>query len=150
MVVQIKSVQFDFELDGETLPLEQQQDIISRVVGESYIVDDVDSIADAIADNTGWAVSSVDYDIVSEENEYELFVDIEVTEWRRLYINVPSTSLEEAKQYAQDVFEKDGVDGLEETFGNDFGWESLPETADLTGRAQLWCDDDILHSIGEY
>lgn len=150
MVIQIKSVQFDFESDGEVLPLEQQQDIISRVVGESYIVDDEDSIADAISDDTGWAVSSLDYDIISEENEYELFVDVEVTEWRRLYFNVPSTSLEQAIEYALDVFKKGGVDAVEETFGNDNGWESLPETADPTGRAQLWDDYNLLHSIGRY
>lgn len=79
-------------------------------------------------------------------NEYEFYVDAEMTEWRRLYIRVPATSPEQAQEYAKSVFESGGSDALEEQFGIGLGWESLIETSMPTGKEELMYmgDDDII------
>ena len=85
-----------------------------------------------------------------ETQEYEMYIDVEMTEWRRLYIKVPGASPEHAQQYARDVFRNGGSEALEEKFGNELGWESMIETAEATGQEQLWYDDILVHSIDEY
>lgn len=82
------------------------------------------------------------------QQEYEMYVDVEMTEWRRLYIKVPGVSPEHAQRYARDVFRNGGSEALEEKFGNELGWESMIETAYPTGHEQLWHDDILVHSIG--
>lgn len=80
-----------------------------------------------------------------ETKEYELYVDAEMTEWRRLYIRVPGVSPEHAQRYAKSVFESGGSDALEEQFGIGLGWESLIETSMPTGREELMYDDILIH-----
>lgn len=79
--------------------------------------------------------------------EYELHVDVEMTEWRRLYIKVPGVSPEHAQRYARDVFRYGGSDALEEKFGNELGWESMIETAGATGCEELWYNDILIADV---
>lgn len=85
-----------------------------------------------------------------ETQEYEMYIDVEMTEWRRLYIKVPGASPEHAQRYAKSIFKCGGSDALEEKFGIGLGWESMIETSEATGQEQLWYDDTLVHSTHDY
>ena len=66
MLLQILNVEFDFT-DGEgELPEKFQKFVIEETVNSLWTVSSEDDIADAISERTGWAVSSIDYDILPE------------------------------------------------------------------------------------
>ena len=61
----ITAVEFDFESDddyGDVSPAEQKK-FVASVIGKTYQVDDEDEIADAISDDTGWLVMSLQYEL---------------------------------------------------------------------------------------
>jgi hypothetical protein len=68
LTLQVTEVSFDF--DEEDFPLEEQQDVIDSVLGNTFEVevdddDDDENIAQAlveeVTDYTGWCVFSLDY-----------------------------------------------------------------------------------------
>jgi hypothetical protein len=68
LTLQVTEVSFDF--DEEDFPLEEQQDVIDSVLGNTFEVevdddDDDEAIADAlveeVTDYTGWCVFSLDF-----------------------------------------------------------------------------------------
>lgn len=148
MIVQIKSVQFDFESDGEIPSAEQQQEVIGKVIGKVYTVEDEDSIADAISDDTGWLVSSLDYEVLDEPQEYDMYVDIEHKIWYRMHFTVTAINEHHADRLAKDVFKRGGWDALNTKFGTD-DWETLDDTAEETGVQQLFRDDTLISEIGD-
>lgn len=147
MFVQIKSIQFDFEYDGEILPLEEQQHIISNVVGSVLEVEEEGEIVDIISDNTGWLVSSLDYDILGQPQEYEVYVDVEHKSWQRVYFKVTAVNEFHADRIAKDIFKCGGWEALDTKFGADT-WESLDDASEETGVQQLFRDDNLISEIG--
>lgn len=88
---------------------------------------------------------------MDEAPHYEMHIDVEMTEWRRLHIRVPGMSPEHAQRYAKEVFQRGGSDALEKEFGKfGLGWESMNETCEATGQEQLWYDDILVHSTHKY
>ena len=68
LTLQVTKVQFDF--DDEDFTLEEQQELVDSVVGNTYEVevDDVgderqiaDALVECVTDLTGWCVVSINY-----------------------------------------------------------------------------------------
>ena len=66
MKVQITGIEFDFEMDNEddVLPVTYQIELTNETIGKVYEIDDEDDLADAISDETGWCIQSLDYVVV--------------------------------------------------------------------------------------
>jgi hypothetical protein len=63
-LLQVTSIEYDFQCDDETVSENFQKVITSQTIGKVYEVEDEDYLADAISDETGWCVKSLDYVIV--------------------------------------------------------------------------------------
>lgn len=69
MKVQVTSVEFDFESDGEILPEPQQSEVIESVLGNIYDLEDftgtdeenLDELMEEVTAQTGWCIKSIDY-----------------------------------------------------------------------------------------
>jgi hypothetical protein len=76
MKIEVTSVDFDFESDGEILPDQEQEEVIRKVVGTIYDMDDLgvdfcstdeeidEALTDAITDQTGWCIKNIDYNFI--------------------------------------------------------------------------------------
>jgi hypothetical protein len=66
MKLKVTEIEYDFQCDedggGETVSKSYQKRITSQTIGEVYEVESEDELADAISDQTGWCVKSVEYD----------------------------------------------------------------------------------------
>lgn len=64
--LKVTSIEYDFQLDDETVKVSEnfQKVITSQTIGKVYEVEDEEYLADAISDETGWCVKSLDYVIV--------------------------------------------------------------------------------------
>lgn len=62
-LLQVTSIEYDFDCDGEQsiFPRAQQDHLTQNTIGKVYEVEDEDYLADAISDETGWCVNSVEY-----------------------------------------------------------------------------------------
>lgn len=68
MKIKVKSIEIDFSDEVCDCPPDStsQQDVIQSVLDSEWIVDDEDELVDAISDEIGWCVYSIDYDILPE------------------------------------------------------------------------------------
>jgi hypothetical protein len=68
MLLQLTDIEFDFvDSEGE-LPYDEQVAVSKSVIGEVFEVDSEDELADAISDETGWCVKSLNYIEIVESN----------------------------------------------------------------------------------
>jgi hypothetical protein len=66
MLLKLTDIEFDFvDSEGE-LPYDEQVAVAKSVIGEVFDVDSEDELADAISDETGWCVKSLDYVEISD------------------------------------------------------------------------------------
>jgi hypothetical protein len=64
--LKLTDIEFDFvDSEGE-LPYDEQVAVAKSVIGEVFDVDSEDELADAISDETGWCVKSLDYVEISD------------------------------------------------------------------------------------
>ncbi len=62
MLLKLTDIEFDFvDSDGDELPYDEQVAVAKSVIGEVFNVNSVDELADAVSDETGWCVKSLDY-----------------------------------------------------------------------------------------
>lgn len=61
MKLQVTQIEFDFECDDAQVTRKMQDALTNYAVGKVYEVDHEDEIADAISDDTGWCIKSIDY-----------------------------------------------------------------------------------------
>ena len=66
MLLKLTDIEFDFEDSSGELPYDEQVAVAKSVIGEVFEVDDEDGLADAISDETGWCVKSLDYIVISD------------------------------------------------------------------------------------
>jgi hypothetical protein len=66
MLLKLTDIEFDFEDSSGELPYDEQVAVAKSVIGEVFDVEDEDGLADAISDETGWCVRSLDYVVISE------------------------------------------------------------------------------------
>lgn len=60
--LKVTSIEYDFQLDGdEQVSKSYQKRITTNEIGKVYEVENEDELADAISDQTGWCVKSVEY-----------------------------------------------------------------------------------------
>jgi hypothetical protein len=60
--LQVTSIEFDFDCGGEqSIPRGHQENLTQNTIGKVYEVEDEDYLADAISDETGWCVNSIEY-----------------------------------------------------------------------------------------
>lgn len=152
MKATITAVKFDFTSeDGiKNIPsAEEQQKIISSVIGKVYEVEYEEEIADCISNDTGWLVESLDYDLTGGQDSYRFYVDQKCTIWYRTNFNIMADSQEHANQLAEKLFSNGGLQGIE------FGLETIGETVQLwdtiqeTGVEELFsAEGKTLASIG--
>jgi hypothetical protein len=68
MLLQLTDIEFDFEDSSGELPYDEQVAVAKSVIGEVFEVESEDELADAISDETGWCVKSLDYVVIIEFN----------------------------------------------------------------------------------
>lgn len=62
MLLKLIDIEFDFtDEEGDELPYDEQVAVSKSVIGEVFDVESEDELADAISDETGWCVNSLDY-----------------------------------------------------------------------------------------
>lgn len=66
MLLKLTDIEFDFEDSSGELPYDEQVAVAKSVIGEVFEVENEDELADAISDETGWCVKSLDYVAISE------------------------------------------------------------------------------------
>ena len=145
----ITSITFDFTDDDGELSAEEQQKIISSVIGKVYEVDDESEIADAISDETGWLVSALDYDLSEEQGSYRFYVDQKCTIWYRNYFSIMADSQEHANELAKKLFADEGLHSIEQKLESMSETEQLWDTVEPIGEEELFsADGDLIASIG--
>lgn len=140
----IKAVTFDFTSeDGidEMPTLDEQQKIVDSVLGKEYEVEDETEIADAISDDTGWLVKSLDYDLENEQESYRFYVDQQCTTWYRNYFSIMADSQEHANELAKKLFADEGLNGIEQKLESMSETEHLWDTVSPTGVEELFSDN---------
>lgn len=65
MLLKLTDVEFDYD---EDFPYDEQVAVAKSVIGEVFEVENEDELADAISDETGWCVKSLDYVTISESH----------------------------------------------------------------------------------
>ena len=60
-LLKVTSIEYDFQCDDETVSKSYQKRITSQTIGKVYEVEDEDYLADAISDETGWCIKSLEY-----------------------------------------------------------------------------------------
>lgn len=145
MKATITAVEFDFTSEDaiEEMPsLDEQQKIISSVLGKEYEVEDEDEIADAISDDTGWLVKSLDYDLENEQQPYGFYVDQQCTIWYRTRFRIMADSQEHANELAKKLFADGGISGIEEKLDtNIIDTEQLWDTVEPMEVEELFSDN---------
>ncbi len=68
MLLQLTDIEFDFVDSSGELPYDEQVAVSKSVIGEVFEVDSEDELADAISDETGWCVKSLNYIEIVESN----------------------------------------------------------------------------------
>lgn len=63
MLLKLTDIEFDYD---EDFPYDEQVAVAKSVIGEVFEVENEDELADAISDETGWCVKSLDYVAISE------------------------------------------------------------------------------------
>jgi hypothetical protein len=66
MLLKLTDIEFDFEDSSGELPYDEQVAVAKSVIGEVFEVENEDELADAISDETGWCVKSLNYVEISE------------------------------------------------------------------------------------
>ena len=60
---QVTSIEYDFDCGGEqSIPRAHQDQLTQNTIGKVYEVEDEDYLADAISDETGWCIKSLEYE----------------------------------------------------------------------------------------
>ena len=65
MLLKLTDVEFDYD---EDCPYDEQVAVAKSVIGEVFEVENEDELADAISDETGWCVKSLNYVEISESH----------------------------------------------------------------------------------
>ena len=68
MLLKLTDIEFDFTDDDVELPYDEQVAVAKSVIGEVFEVENEDELADAISDETGWCVKSLNYVEISESH----------------------------------------------------------------------------------
>lgn len=63
MLLKLTDIEFDFDDD---FPYDEQVAVAKSLIGEVFEVENENQLADAIADEVGWCVNSLDYVVISE------------------------------------------------------------------------------------
>jgi c-di-AMP phosphodiesterase-like protein len=61
VLLKLTDIEFDFYDESDELPYDEQVAVSKSVIGEVFEVENKDELADAISDETGWCVKSLDY-----------------------------------------------------------------------------------------
>ncbi len=63
MLFQVTEIEFDFDLDGDEIPLsdEYKQGMTDDTIGHIWEADDADDLVEEITCATGWCIKSIDY-----------------------------------------------------------------------------------------
>ena len=65
MLLKLTDVEFDYDEDFQ---YDEQVAVAKSVIGEVFEVENEDELADAISDETGWCVKSLNYVEISESH----------------------------------------------------------------------------------
>ena len=61
-LLKVTSIEYDFQCQNdEQVSKSYQKRITSQTIGKVYEVEDEDYLADAISDETGWCIKSLEY-----------------------------------------------------------------------------------------
>ena len=63
MLFQVTSIEFDFDLDDDEIPVsdEYKEAMVDSIVGDIWEAEDEDDLLEEITAATGWCILNVDY-----------------------------------------------------------------------------------------
>jgi hypothetical protein len=68
MLLKLTDIEFDFYDGSGEFPYDEQVAVSKSVIGKVFDVENEDELADAVSDETGWCIKSLDYVEISESH----------------------------------------------------------------------------------